>query len=48
MQILPEEAPAYLASRSGVFGDGWREVDTFDGIDMEVYEDEEVCFLSSP
>jgi len=43
VQLRPDEAAAYLASRSGVLGPGWREMDTFDGIDLDEYEDEEVC-----
>jgi len=43
MPVPQTEAPAYLASHSGPLGPGWAEVDTFDTLDPDEYEPEEVC-----
>jgi hypothetical protein len=42
MPVPHSEAPAYLASHTGVLGKGWTEVDTLEGLDPDEYELEEV------
>jgi hypothetical protein len=42
MPVPKEEAPSYLATHTGPLGQGWSEVDTFDTLDPDEYEPEEV------
>jgi hypothetical protein len=43
MTISQSQAPSYLASHHGPLAEGWEEVDTFETLDPDDYELEEVC-----